>query len=125
MKKKFELEYTLNTSLSVLFERLSTPGGLAEWFADDVNVDGNILTFVWNGYEEQAEILNYRDNKLIRIKWLDDKFPKSYLEFKVNQDELTGDISLYITDFADEKEITESINLWDSQISELKHVIGI
>ena len=125
MKQKFELEYTLNTSLRVLFDRLSTPSGLSEWFADDVNMTGKIISFIWNGQEEQAEIVNIKDNKLIRMKWLEDKDPKTYLEFRIIQDELTGDTSLYITDFADEEETPEAINLWDSQISGLKHVIGL
>ena len=125
MKKKFELEYILNTSLGVLFDRLATPGGLAEWFADDVNIDGDILTFFWENNQEQAEILNLKDNKMIRMKWLDDTFAKSYLEFKVGQDELTGDTSLYITDFAEEGEIKEAISLWNSQVSELKRALGL
>ena len=86
---------------------------------------GNILAFIWNGHEELAEILNIKDNKSIRIKWLDDKDPKTYLEFRIGQDELTGDTALYITDFAEVSETTEAINLWDSQISGLKHVIGL
>jgi len=125
MKQKFELEYTFNTSLRVLFERLCTPGGLSEWFADDVDMNGDILIFKWKGYEEKAKILNIKDNKSIRIKWLSDRDQKSFLEFRVSQDELTGDISLYITDFADENEKAEAINLWDSQISELKHGLGL
>ena len=125
MKQKFELEYTLNTSLRVLFDRLSTPSGLSEWFADDVNMTGNKMVFIWNGQEELAEIVNIKDNKSIRLKWLDDSDPKSYLEFRIGQDELTGDTALYITDFADEGETTEAISLWDSQISSLKHVIGL
>ena len=125
MKKKFELEYTLNTSLRVLFDRLSTPSGLSEWFADDVNMTGNKMVFIWNGQEEPAEIVNIKENKSIRLKWLDDSDPKTYLEFRIGQDELTGDTALYITDFADESETTEAISLWDSQISSLKHVIGL
>ena len=125
MKYKFELEYTFNTSLRVLFERLSTPGGLSEWFADDVILNGNTMTFKWKGNEEKARILNIRDNKSIRLKWLTDKDPKTFLEFRINQDELTGETALYITDFADENEKTEAINLWDSQVAELKHVIGL
>ena len=125
MKKKFELEYTLNISLSALFERLSTPGGLSEWFADDVNIDGNILTFIWDDSEEKAKIVSLRDNKLIRLKWLDDKSSKSFLEFRISKDELTGDTALYITDFAEEDETSEAISLWDSQIAELKHVFGL
>jgi uncharacterized protein YndB with AHSA1/START domain len=125
MKQKFELEYILNTSLRFLFERLSTPGGLSEWFADDVNMTGDVLTFKWQGNEEKAQILNIKDNKSIRLKWLSDKDPKTFLEFRIKQDELTGDTALYIIDFADEEEKTEAINLWDSQIGELKHVIGL
>lgn len=125
MKQKFELEYTLNTSLRVLFERISTPGGLSEWFADDVNMNGDVLTFKWKGNEEKARILNIRENKAIRFKWLSDRDSKSYFEFRIIQDELTGDISLYITDFANESEKAEAINLWDSQVAELKHVIGL
>ena len=45
MRLKYELEYTLNCSPKVLFSRLSTPEGLCEWFADDVNVEGDIFTF--------------------------------------------------------------------------------
>jgi uncharacterized protein YndB with AHSA1/START domain len=125
MKQKFELEYTLNTSLRVLFERLSTPGGLSEWFADDVIMSGNILTFKWKGNEEKARILNIKENKSIRIKWLSDKDPRTFLEFRISQDELTGETALYITDFSDEHEKMEAINLWDSQVAELKHVIGL
>jgi uncharacterized protein YndB with AHSA1/START domain len=56
-KKKFELEYTMNTSPKVLYNRLSTPSGLAEWFADDVNLQGNLFTFIWDGSEQEAELL--------------------------------------------------------------------
>ena len=125
MKQKFELEYTLNTSLRVLFERLSTPGGLSEWFADNVNLSGDTLTFHWKGHEEKAKILHIKDNKSVRLKWLTDKDPRCFLEFRIGQDELTGDTSLFIIDFADEDEKAEAINLWDSQVAELKHVIGL
>jgi uncharacterized protein YndB with AHSA1/START domain len=124
-KQKIELEYTLNTSIGILFERLSTPSGLTEWFADDVNFNGNRLVFIWKGQEEPAEIINIKDNKSIRFKWLNDSEQKAYLEFRIGQDELTGDISLYITDFVEDDEVDEAINLWDTQISKLKHIIGL
>ena len=57
MKKKFELEYAINSSPNVLFNRLSTPGGLSEWFADDVNLHGDIFTFIWEETEQQAEVM--------------------------------------------------------------------
>jgi uncharacterized protein YndB with AHSA1/START domain len=125
MKYKFELEYTINTSPDILFTRLSTPGGLSEWFADDVNLDGKIFTFFWDKTEQQAEVIMKKDNKYIRFRWLDDDDHKTFFEFKITQDELTNDVSLTITDFAEKDEKNDSIDLWDTQIAELKHAIGI
>ncbi len=104
---------------------LSTPGGLSEWFADDVNVQGKEFVFIWDGAEEFAELTNKKENKYVRFKWVDDDDEKAYFEFRINIDELTGDVALVITDFADEDEIDDSMELWDSQISSLKHVLGL
>jgi uncharacterized protein YndB with AHSA1/START domain len=125
MKKKFELEYTINSSPKVLFNRLSTPGGLAEWFADDVNLHRGIYTFIWEKSEQQAEVVQRKDNKYIRFRWIEEEDKDSYFEFRLNQDELTGDVSLMITDFAEDDETTDAVDLWDTQIAELKHVIGL
>jgi uncharacterized protein YndB with AHSA1/START domain len=125
MKKKFELEYAINSSPRVLFNRLSTPGGLAEWFADDVNLQGGIYTFIWERSEQQAEVVQRKDNKYIRFRWVEEEDRDSYFEFRLNQDELTGDVSLMITDFAEDDETTDAVDLWDTQIAELKHVIGL
>jgi uncharacterized protein YndB with AHSA1/START domain len=125
MKKKFELEYTINSSPKVLFNRLSTADGLAEWFADDVNLQGGIYTFIWEKSEYQAEVIQRKDNKYIRFRWIGDEDTDSYFEFRLNQDELTGDVSLMITDFAEDDETSDAVDLWDTQIAELKHVIGL
>ena len=125
MMTKYELEYTLNTSLKVLFNRLSTPGGLSEWFADDVNLKKGKFTFIWDGTEQIAEVVSKKDNKFIRFKWEEDDNDESYFEFRIHKDELTGDLALLITDYAEEDEKDDSIDLWNSQISELKHIIGL
>jgi uncharacterized protein YndB with AHSA1/START domain len=125
VKKKYELEYTINSSPKVLFNRLSTPGGLSEWFADDVNLHGKVFTFIWESSEQQAEVIQRKDNKYIRFRWIGEEDDNSYFEFRLTQDELTGDVSLLITDFAYEDEKDDSIDLWDTQIAELKHVIGL
>ncbi|MEE9460448.1 MAG: START-like domain-containing protein [Bacteroidales bacterium] len=109
----------------MLFNRLSTPGGLAEWFADDVNLHGVIYTFIWEKSEQQAEVIQRKDNKYIRFRWVEEEDKDSYFEFRLNQDELTGDVSLMITDFAEDDETTDAVDLWDTQIAELKHVIGL
>ncbi len=119
------MEYSLNTSPLVLFSRLSTPSGLSEWFADNVDVNGNTFTFYWEGSQQQAEVLQVKENKSIRFHWLNDEDPKSYFEFRLDHDDLTGDAYLAITDFAEENEKIDAIDLWDSQIAELKHVLGL
>lgn len=126
MRLKFELEYTLNCSPKVLFSRLSTPEGLGEWFAENVNVDGDLFTFIWNGSESIARLSALKENKLVRFEWLNlENEEENYFEFRINIDELTGDLALIITDFAEADEKEDSIYLWDSQIADLKRLLGI
>lgn len=121
---KYDLEYVIHASQKVLFERLSTSSGLSEWFADNVNQKDKIFTFEWDGAEQKAEMILKKDNQVVRFHWLDSEDEDSYFEFKFEIDALTNDLSLIITDFADEDEIDENMELWDSQISELKHILG-
>jgi len=123
-KEKFELEYIINTSPSILFARLSSPSGLSEWFADDVNLKGKVYTFVWEGSEQQAEQVLRKENKMVRYHWLDDDDDKTYFEFRINVDDLTGETALVIIDFAEEDEKEDTIELWNQQIDELKHGLG-
>jgi uncharacterized protein YndB with AHSA1/START domain len=125
MKKKFELEYPVSCSQRVLFDRLSTPGGLAEWFAEDVNQAGNVMIFCWEGTEQKAEILQIKENRFIRFRWLEEADNRIFFEFRIVQHEVTGDISLLITDFCDEDDKNDAIDLWDKQVAELKHAIGV
>lgn len=126
MKVKFELEYTLNCSQKVLFSRLSTPEGLGEWFADNVNVEGDLFTFIWDSSESKARLSAFKENKLVRFEWLEmENEEDNYFEFRIFIDELTSDLALIITDFAEEDEKEDSISLWDSQISDLKRLLGI
>lgn len=124
MKNKFTLEYQLNCSPLVLYPRLSTPGGLSEWFADNVNVDGKYFVFFWDKSSQRAEIVQKRENMYIRFKWVDEP-DHTYFEFRLISDELTGDNALLITDFSEDEEKNDAIELWNSQISALKHCIGI
>ena len=126
MRLKFELEYTMNCSAKVLFSRLSTPEGLSEWFADNVNVEGDHFTFVWNNSESKARLSALKENKLVRFEWIDvEDEEENYFEFRLATDELTSDLALIITDFAEDDEKEDAIYLWDSQISDLKRLLGI
>jgi|TARA_B110000263_G_scaffold148077_1_gene128443 uncharacterized protein YndB with AHSA1/START domain len=122
---KYSIELSINSSVNVLYKRLSTPSGLAEWFADNVNLKDNVFTFFWDGSEQSAKLLKKKTNKFIQFKWLDDEYKDSYFEFNIQVDEMTSDVSIVITDFAednDDKE--EQILLWEQQIENLKRAIG-
>ena len=125
MRSKFELEYTLNCSPKVLFSRLSTTDGLGEWFAEKVNADGDLFTFSWNNSKSQARLAAIKENKLVRFEWtgMNDE-ESNYFEFRINIEELTGDLALLISDFADDDEKEDVISLWDSQITDLKRLLG-
>jgi uncharacterized protein YndB with AHSA1/START domain len=121
-KIKVQFEYVINCSPKVLYNRLSSASGLAEWFADDVRVRGTRFTFVWDKTEQVADLTLRKENKLVRFNWLENE--ESYFEFKISQDELTGDVSLIVVDFSDEDELEETRDLWNSQIIDLKRVLG-
>jgi uncharacterized protein YndB with AHSA1/START domain len=123
---KYELEYTLNCSPKVLFSRLSTPEGLSEWFADDVTIDGDLFTFRWGKSESKARLSAVKENKLVRFEWDDDSGDKesNFFEFKIIVHDLTGDLALLITDFAEADEKEDAIYLWDAQINDLKRILG-
>lgn len=124
---KIELEFALNTSPNLLFNRLSTPSGLAEWFADDVNLSGNIYTFIWNNTQQKAELLEKKENKIIKFRWLKEgSNPKNYFTFRIITQEMTGEVALQVVELLDSSEDPEeSISLWNSQIGELKRILGI
>ncbi|NLN30343.1 MAG: SRPBCC domain-containing protein [Bacteroidales bacterium] len=126
MKLKYELEYTLNCSPKVLFSRLSTPEGLCEWFADEVRTDGDIFTFSWSSSEAKARLIALKENKLVRFEWIDSDEPSSnYFEFRLNIEELSGSLALIITDFAEPEEKEDTTFLWDTQITDLRRLLGI
>jgi uncharacterized protein YndB with AHSA1/START domain len=126
MRSRFEIEYTLNTPVRVLYERLSTPEGLSEWFADNVTVEDDIFTFYWDKTEARAKLAYARENKAVKFNWLDFPEPESnFFEFRIIIHELTGDIALLITDHAEEDEVEDARDLWDTQISYLRKVLGL
>jgi uncharacterized protein YndB with AHSA1/START domain len=125
MRSKFELEYQLNCSPRVLFSRLNTPEGLGEWFAEKVDADGDLFTFSWNNSESKARLSALKENKLVRFEWVGmENEGSNYFEFRINIEELTGGLALIISDFAEEEEQKDIISLWDSQITDLKRLLG-
>ena len=126
MRHKIELEYVLNCSLKAIFSRLSTPEGLNEWFADKVDGKKDIFTFTWDKTESKAKLSAIKENRLVRFEWLEmEDINTNYFEFQISVHELTGDLALIITDFADSDEREDTIFLWDTQITDLKRLLGL
>jgi len=120
---KLELEFMVKSSPNILYNYISTPSGLLEWFAEDVNVKGKKYTFIWDGEEGVAELVKKVNGKIIRFQW-DEADPEEYFEMEIRKDELTGDIALVVTDFADEDQREEISLLWESQVQDLRNALG-
>ena len=124
-KVKFEMEFPIHASPQLLYQYISTPSGLSEWFSDNVNSRGELFTFIWNDSEEQAKLVTKKSGERIKFRWLyDEDEPQYFFEIRIQVDEITKDVSLMVTDFAEEDEVEETKMLWTNQISDLKQVLG-
>lgn len=124
-KKKIKavFEFPIKSSPTILYSYISTPSGLSEWFAQDVDINNHVYIFKWEGSQSRAELVKASPNKYIRFRW-EDSPTDEYFEFEIQQDELTDDVSLVITDYVDETEKQEAHLLWESQVHDLKMALG-
>jgi uncharacterized protein YndB with AHSA1/START domain len=122
-KKKIRLEFPIKASPTLVYNCISTPSGLAQWFADDVDIYNNQYKFKWGKDEQVAEPIKKVNNKGIKFKWADSK-PDEYFEFEIIIDELTDDVALVITDFVETADEVNAMQLWESQVHDLKMSLG-
>lgn len=125
-KEKFNIEYSLKSvSPNVLWNYVGTAHGLANWFADDVHLAGKKYTFFWNKMPQEAEQIGCRLGVFIRFRWQEEDSLKTFFEFRIHQIELTGNTVLEVTDYAYPEELEDSVELWNTQIDNLKRKLGI
>lgn len=126
-KEKITLEYPLGTaSQSILWDAISTPLGLAEWFAETVSVEDNKYTFSWEGGAEQvAYLCKLRYNEYVRFQWENDYGSEYYFELRIAVQELVGDVAIIIIDFAEEQEGKDVELLWNKQMRDFKRKYGL
>jgi len=122
-KVKFELEFVIQASPQLLYQYISTPSGLSEWYADNVNSRGEMFTFIWDGAEETAKLLKRKSEEFVKLAW-EESEDDSFFEMRIIVDEITKDVSLFIIDFAEDDEVDEAKMLWENQVSDLKQVLG-
>lgn len=125
-KVRYEIEFPINSSPQLLYQYISTPSGLAEWFANDVNSRGEFFTFIWDDSQEKARLASKKSGEKVKFRWVDEKNKDTeyFFELHILEDELTKDVSLLVVDFAEKSEVKEATKLWENQISDLKHLIG-
>jgi uncharacterized protein YndB with AHSA1/START domain len=125
-KTRFNIEYQLKAaSPNVLWNSISTPLGLTEWFADGVTVNDNKFTFTWDENEQTAILIHSKPTVFVRFQWEEDFDSEYYFELKIATLELTGDLTLIITDFAEPGEKEDMILLWNKEIEVLRRKTGI
>ena len=122
-KQLYTLEFPVRCSPNILYEFLSTPAGLGEWFADNVDEMDGVYYFNWSGTVEKAELLDNEPDKFIRFRWLTSA-KTEYFEFSIDKSEITNQTILIIKDFAEKKDIKDQSLLWDYQVKELFHRLG-
>ena len=66
-----------------------------------------LFTFIWDESEEQAKF-NKKNGERVKFKWLKCEDDQSYFEIRIQVDGITKDVSLMITDFAEDDEVEES-----------------
>lgn len=121
--KRIELEYQIRSSPSVLFSRLSTASGLAEWFSDNVLVEGSRYTFIWGKTSQSAELLAVRPMESVKFRWIDSD-EQAEFEFYIVLGEIIEDLSLMVVDMVEEGDEADNVKMWDSAINRLRKAIG-
>ncbi|MDR2123117.1 MAG: SRPBCC domain-containing protein [Flavobacteriaceae bacterium] len=123
-KIKYQLEFDMKCSTTLLFEYIGTSSGMSEWLADEVTERGDEFTFVWGGQEETANLIRYKEESFVRFRWQEDEGTKCFWELAINVDDVTNDVALVITDFAEEDDLEHSKLYWTNLIDDLRKIIG-
>lgn len=122
-RKKFTLERLFRASPTILYKFLSTPSCLIRWFCDEVDIQDEVYTFVWDGAEEAAELIDDIEDERLRFEW-EDADEGEYLEFKLERSPVTGETIMTLTDWADDDEVEDQTKLWDTQLDRLRSATG-
>ena len=120
---QYSIEFAIRCSPVILYDFLSTPTGLGEWFADKVIQRENRFVFHWKGNDEVAEMIAAEENEYVVFKW-DWMDENEYFEFRIERSPVTNETILTITDYAEKNDIKDQEQLWGAQIHDLKHRVG-
>jgi len=130
-KKKFEAEFEVNASKKMLYPYFNTASGLAQWFADDVNIDeDHIFHFLWDDDHSKAKMVSHRLNSYVKFEFIEDGVSgngsedPSFIEFKLDQNELTQSVFVRVVEYTDLEDEEEQLEIWDNLFHTLKETVG-
>jgi hypothetical protein len=110
---------------------ISNAAGLQKWLADQVVEAEDSMTFTWgHPWTERdtktSRILEKEKMNYIRMLWdYHEDTPEAYWEIRIAESDLTGMLSLLITDFAaDDDEEEDLRGIWDDNFERLHRVSG-
>ncbi|MDF2157923.1 START-like domain-containing protein [Algoriphagus sp. CAU 1675] len=129
VKNKFVSDYQINASKKIVFHYLSTASGLEEWFADEVKInEDKVFIFDFDNEDHYARLASLRNNAHVKFEFFDPKNleedDNSYIEFKLEENELTQTLFLKVIDYSDGYDDDELVAIWDGLVSKLKEIIG-
>lgn len=123
-RTSYKVEFLLRASPTIVYQFLSTPACLVRWFCDEVDIEANRYTFIWDGDEQYATLIEDWEDELLRFEWEDAPAPNEYLEFAISKSGITEETVLTITDFCDLNEVKDAQKLWHSQIAQMRTEMG-
>jgi uncharacterized protein YndB with AHSA1/START domain len=121
---KIDMEYIFRASPAMLYKFFTEPAQLIRWFCDEVDISDGVYTFIWDGSEEVAALVEDEEDTRLRFQWEDADDENEYYEIRMSRSPVTGETILEITDFCDDDEIADQRQLWENQMARLRQEIG-
>lgn len=121
---KIEVEFLLKASPTIVYSFLTTPACLVRWFCDDVDIEGGVYSFDWQGFIQTASLVTDIEDEHLRFEWQDYDYDDEFLEYKITTSPVTNETILTITDFCDDDEVQSQKALWEAQIKTMKAEMG-
>lgn len=123
-REKIDMEFIFRASPAILYSFLTTPATIVRWFCDEVDIQDDVFTFVWEGSEEKATMVDDIEEERVRFKWEDADDEEEYLEFRMYKSNITNETVMELTDFCDDDEVQEQKDLWATQMNKLRVECG-
>ncbi len=122
--KKFQIEYGLKTTPKLLYTAISTPEGLSRWFADMVLIEDDVFQFKWEGSEQKARLVKFKENEYVQFQWLEDPPREECFEMHITNEPVSSELALVIIDYAEDSDLDFSQRLWDAQVKKLQRLFN-